>query len=315
MNVHWLRDVPSLQLSTALEEFESQFRYPLGPDRTFRISHGRDYSRFYRSMGDGISLVAEHHQEVLGVLGAALKRLTLPNGESKAALYLGDLKTAPLAHRGRVLQDLADAARSWLQARATIAYGVVMDGTRASPVQYTGRLGIPPFQKLASISILRFPAVQHDSSISNVRADSEEEGLACYSHLAAGRYFSLDGRPAIRSETEPLWLIETDQLACGRLEDTLRGKRLFADDGSEIRSAHLACFAMANPAAGAALIHRALELAASREFPALFVAVAEPDAAELCRHLQPLEPGIASATVYGAGLESGHPWNINTSEI
>jgi len=77
--------------------------------------------------------------------------------------------------------------------------------------------------------------------------------LACYLQLTGGCYASLDGNPAERSETSPLWLLEPDGSACGRLEDTRRAKRLIADDGVEMRSAHLSCFAYQDPRAGAVL--------------------------------------------------------------
>ena len=43
----------------ALARFEEQFTYPLGPGRTLRISHGDDYPRFFRAIGDAACFVAE----------------------------------------------------------------------------------------------------------------------------------------------------------------------------------------------------------------------------------------------------------------
>ena len=47
MNVHALADMPEPNLAYALARFEEQFRYPLGKDQSFRISHGEDYPRFF----------------------------------------------------------------------------------------------------------------------------------------------------------------------------------------------------------------------------------------------------------------------------
>jgi hypothetical protein len=114
---------------------------------------------------------------------------------------------------------------------------------------------------------------------------------------------------------EPLWLMEPGGRACGRLEDTRRAKRLIADDGVEMRSAHLSCFAYENPGAGVELVGVALGHAARRGLPALFVSVASPEAGDFCRLLEGRGAVLAPATVYGAGLEPGPAWNINTAEI
>ncbi len=76
MKIHRLEAPAPGALAAALETFERQFVYPLGPGRSFRISHGRDYARFFRAIGleRGVSFVAEEDTgEVLGTLGVALR--------------------------------------------------------------------------------------------------------------------------------------------------------------------------------------------------------------------------------------------------
>jgi hypothetical protein len=102
--------------------------------------------------------------------------------------------------------------------------------------------------------------------------------------------------------------------ACGRLEDTFRAKRLIADDGSEMRSAHLSSFACQDTRAGIELLHVAQRRTASLGLPALFVAIAAPDAPAFCEALEGRGVVVAPATVFGAGLPAGL-WNINTAEI
>jgi hypothetical protein len=51
MIVHQLCSAPSPSQAKALAEFEGQFNYPLGAGRSFRISHGEDYPRFFRAIG------------------------------------------------------------------------------------------------------------------------------------------------------------------------------------------------------------------------------------------------------------------------
>lgn len=315
MNVHTLAAPPLPELALALERFEEQFRYPLGPGRFFRIAHGEDYPRFFRAMGEGICFVAERRGRVLGVIGAALRRLTLPGGEERRVVYLGDLKIDPSVRGGRTLLQLAEAVRQWAAARAEAAFAVIMDGTPATPDHYTGRLGLPLFYELGKIMVLRLPTSQ-------ILPDPEERwmttavrGESCYLRLSAGRYACPGGNPAERSGTEPLWLLEPGGSACGRLEDTSRAKRLITDDGLEMRSAHLSCFAYRDPQAAVELLRVALRHTADRGLPALFVAIAAGEAGELCRQLEGIEVVLAPATIYGAGLQPGPIWNINTAEI
>src|SRR6516162_3463154 len=100
MNVHRLSTSPPPELARALDRFERQFIYPLGPGRSFRISHGEDYPRFFRAMGEAACFVAEREGRVVGVIGAALRRLRLPTGTELPAAYLGDLKIDPASRGG-----------------------------------------------------------------------------------------------------------------------------------------------------------------------------------------------------------------------
>jgi hypothetical protein len=315
MNVHPLTASTPPELALALGRFEEQFRYPLGPGRSFRIEHGEDYPRFFRAMGEGACFVAEAGGSILGVIGAALRRLALPGGDERPVLYLGDLKIAPQARASRALLRLAGAVRQWVGTRAEAAFAVVMDGTAATPIRYTGRLGLPRFSELGKVVVLRLTTLGTAVDPSDDWVTGDEQGDACYRRLSAGRYACPGGDPAERSETEPFWLMEPTGRACGRLEDTRRAKRLIADDGREMRSAHLSCFAYQDPDAGINLLRVALGHAAHRRLPALFVAIATPDAEDFCRPLAGSSAVLAPATVYGTGLQAGPLWNINTAEI
>jgi hypothetical protein len=315
MNLHELSGPPPAQLAQELAAFEESFTYPLGPGRTFRISHGDDYPRFFRSIGRAVCFVAEREGSVLGCLAVAACPLRLPDGSVREVAYLADLKVAPCARGGVVLLRLARAAHA-LMGPLGAAFSVVMEGTAVTPPDYTGRLGIPAFTPLARLAVLRVPVVAiGDTREGNSFPATDAEGQACYRRLSAGRYASPGGDPAERSETASVWLMLPDGSACGRLEDTRRAKRLLADDGSELRSAHLACFACRTPEAGAELVHAALPRAARAGFPAVFVAVPEAEADRLRERLGLRDVVVAPATVYGTGLESGPDWNVNTSEI
>lgn len=314
MIVHRLQSKPSSEVAHKLEEFEKQFTYPLGPSRSFRINHGEDYPRFYRAIGEAAIFVCERKGEILGVMGTAVRPLRQANGETISSLYIGDLKLSPSARGGIVLLRLALAAFEWAVARASVAYGVVMDGTSVTPEKYTGRLGIMPFRAVGKVMVLRFTCSPTGEETES-RESSAENGLACFEKLSVGTFTGLGGTPEERSETAALWLMCKDGAACGRLEDTRKAKRLIVDGGVEMKSLHLSCFASESLDAGVELLRSALALTARLGFPALFVSVGEDEAGQILSSMSDVETTVAPATIYGCLLPQGFAWNINTAEI
>jgi hypothetical protein len=310
MNIRTLEAPPDAALAAALERFERRFTYPLGESTSFRISHGDDYARFYRAMGDARVVVAERDSEVLGTLGGALKQL----GGDTNALYVGDLKVLPGFEAGIVLLRLATALIAWAKPRVSAAFGVVMDGTRKTPERYTGRFGIPAFSRLAKIMVLRL-ACEPGADPPRLGACSEADGRRIFQSLARGACAPLGGFAVQRSIIAPQWMLLESERACGMLEDTGKAKRLFEVGGGELRSAHLSYFAFADAVAGAQLLQQAAAQADALRFPALFCAVPAERAQPLLDALASARCTLAPATVYGAGLASDRAWHLNTSEI
>jgi hypothetical protein len=313
MTIHSLHDAPAPPLAAALAEFEAKFIYPLGPGRSFRISHGEDYPRFYRSMGDARCFVAERDGRVLGVVGVAIRRLTLPDGATRQAAYIGDVKTDSTVRGSSVYLRLSRAADAWVRPQVTAAFGVVMDGTPVPPGRYTGRAGIPEFTPVAAVKVWRVPT--ETNAPDQGRLVDDQQGRAIFASLCRGRVFSDGGAPAERSETSPVWIVDRDDLACGRLEDTRKAKRLIGSDGIEMHSAHLACFAWKTTEAASVVIQTARRHAALLGFPALFFAVSGKDTGLFETVGMPADAAIAGATIYGVGLPDSADWVINTSEI
>jgi hypothetical protein len=132
VKIYELSSPPSAALARALAEFEKPFTYPLGEGRFFRISHGDDYTLFFRAQGEGSCFIAEHEERIVGVLGTAIRRLLMPSGEECTAAYLGDLKIAPAARGGTILARLARAAERTLRPLVRGAYQRQTD-TRGGP--------------------------------------------------------------------------------------------------------------------------------------------------------------------------------------
>lgn len=314
MNIRALDTAPDANLALALERFECRFSYPLGEGTTFRISHGEDYTRFYRAMGESKVVIAERDGEVLGTLGGAVRRLRSPGRGTVNALYVGDLKVVPGLEAGLILVRLAAALMGWAAPRVSAAFGVVMDGTRKTPPRYTGRFGIPAFVELGKVMVLRLPC-EAGAAPSRRGLCSEAEGLDVFHALTHGDCAATGARAFERSAMDPQWIRLESGMACGMLEDTSKAKRLFEAGGRELRSAHLSHFAFAQPGDGARLLRRAAERAAELGYPALFCAVPAERARPLMEALASAACKLAPATVYGAGMARGLAWRVNTSEI
>jgi hypothetical protein len=314
MKVHQLSGPPSPELADALAQFEKPFTYPLGAGRFFRISHGADYTLFFRAQGRASCFIAENDGHVVGALGTAIRTLWLPNGNECNAAYFGDLKIAEDSRGGLALMRLARAAEVWLRPKVQAGFGVVMGGTSLTPSAYTGRAGIPDFKELGRLTILRISGRSDNKDGNEQLVTTQEAGLECYRRLSIGRYASPVNSAGERSEMTPVWLMTPDGSACGLLEDTRKAKRLISDDGSEMLSAHLSCFAYKDVVAASRLIGIALNYALCSGFPAVFVSVSETDAPALQAALNQFVVHPAPAAVYGTRLEPGC-WNINTAEI
>jgi len=306
---------PQPSLARALAEFERGFRYPLGPGRSFRIDHGDDYTRFFRAMGEAACFVAERDGRVVGAVSAALRPVWAPDGAQRRACYIGDLKLAVGGRGGVILLRLMESVAGWAGGRADVAYAVVMDGTAVIPTAYTGRLGLPRFEAVAQASILRIVARPPTRAADGVRVATLDEVASCFRELSRGRFAVPPGQPALRSRRTPVGLMRTDGGACAVLEDTLVAKRLWADDGAEIVSAHLTALAFRTPEAGAEVVAEALGRCAASGVEAVFAAVAPDDTARLLAMLGVEGTTVAPATVYAAGLEPGTEWNLSSAEV
>lgn len=295
---------------TGFAAFERGFSYPFGEGRRFRIDHGPEPMRFFSACGPAIRFTAEQGGSVVGTLTATVRRLRAPTGRERRAAYLGDLKVSEAARGGTALARLARAALAELSG-VDAAYAVVMDGTERTPDLYTGRAGLPALKPLARVVVLRVaggePGPWTAGDAARARCD--------WRRLSRGRYCACGGRASLRSRLKPTWLRLGCGAAVGRLEDTLRGKRLFWDDGTEMVNAHLGRFAYADPAAAAGLLRLAARHAAGAGFPALLAAVPERDSGAVRAGLAGLDVSAAPATVFGIGFEVGAEWNIDTAEV
>ena len=304
-------------LAAALKNFEAQFRYPLGRDRWFTISHGEDYTRFFRAIGEARCFIARRDAGVIGVISVSHCRMRRTDGAWVTAAYISDLKVSATGG-GRCLLRLLRNAADWARRTPTTAgFSVIMDGTARRPTAYTGRLGIPAYTELGKLMVLRMPSDLWDAD--NFCQDWSQASLervrARFGELTRGCFATDGGQPGLRSLMEAVGILLNDDAACGILEDTRRGKLLLQEDGREMVAAHLSAFGYRKAGDAVRLLRGAACVCRQQGMPALFVSVPMPHGESILKLLPQRGIVLAPATVYGAGFAAGQKWSINTAEI
>jgi len=309
INVIKFDSVPS-DLNEKMSEFEQSFRYPLGDSGTFSISHGDDYSRFFRAMGKSRIYLACYQGEIVGSL-AMVQRPLCQNGKTVNSLYIGDLKIK--RKNGRILYCLIKEAHDDnIELRDIPQYGVMMKGTEKRPSDYTGRMGLPKFKNMGEVAIIRIPVI-NEAGQKKYDQIGLPGAIALAEELRQTKYSFPMGRPKIRSLNVPQGFCLSDKTAVCILEDTLTAKRLFNDKGNEIVSGHLSSFQYGSAREGLELIKAIMPEAAENSYPALFFSVPLEDKEIFLNGIEGAH--CAPAFVYGRNMEKAKRWQLNTSEI
>ena len=200
-----------------------------------------------------------------------------------------------------------------------------MEGTSIVPARYTGRLGIEPFAKLAEVVILRIPAKKSSVPVRRDWKIDAATGWSLYRKLTQDSARCIGGKPDMRSLAPPQWLAAPNGKAVGLLEDTRQAKQLleaprpfscaWGGESLEMNVSHLSHYAWLEEEGGIALLQQALARSTKRGFDAMFTAAPSPAAEAIAARLGAEDLIQACAGVYGAGLDAGMIWNLNTSEI
>ncbi len=244
--------------------------------------------------------------------------LLLPEGGTRPAVYIADVKLLPAEQRKLTTARLLQKGIEWGRTKCDLWFTVTMDGTPQKPPDYTGRAGIPPFSEAGKLMVVRVPVNAgggaHPSDDRLVAP--REKGVALFKRLARGRYAVLGGSPEARSVSPPAWLAHPNGLACARFEDRRKVRRLIADDGSELRPAYLSCFAFQDPRAAVDLIAAGLARAGALGYRALRFCMPPADLAKVQSVLGPgVIQGSGGAVFATASAKRGALWNLNASEV
>jgi hypothetical protein len=189
-----------------------------------------------------------------------------------------------------------------------------MDGTPLTPEQYSGRLGIPLFQAVKKVCILRF-----NTDIFNIGKNEQDEKISHETGYELYRLLNSEGtllalsHSKIRSALEPLWF-HSEAKACGMLEDTRKAKKLFLSAGEELISAHLSYFSFSDALSAADVLRQAILYAREQAYPAVFVALSTSQVELLQEALKNFSYQNLSATLYATNTICEHI-SVNTADI
>lgn len=315
----WTETPPILR--ERLREFERQFDYPLNSNQRFRIEHSLEYERFFRAMGESVTVVTEKGGKILGVLSAVVRTLQLSKCESENWLYIGDVKIDELSRGRHVLKRLFMATQSWVGSKCSKGYSVVMDGTGVTPPAYTGRLGIPAFRAQQSIKLfalvtesLKQLSIEHavDTISDDPRLKNKDIETPPKPNFAP---HWLSANLKDRSNIKPVWLSNSRRRCFGLLEDTRHAKRLYDSQSQELLYAHLSNLQYNSIADIVPILVEAGKIAYTHGSTDLLVAVPARDSTRLQRFLDQTKYDVFSATVYSTEKTEGYELPINSSEI
>jgi hypothetical protein len=299
-----------------LAEFEALFTYPLQNQEYFRISHAPDYSAFFSSIGNPTqSILLLKEEKIIASLSAADCDIYTREGNTKA-IYFGDLKIDINFRNSRALWKLGSYIHAFYQKKLK-AFCVVMGGTNVVPSDYTGRLGFPLFKPSQSFAIIALDTKKvAQLAPTLLHTLNPTQGKQLFTQLAEKKIYIQNNRPNLRSLNQPQWLYTESKMACGRLEDTLIGKRLFHQNGHELLNAHLASFIYNELDDAINLLQQACLRAFQNGLPLLFSSVKLEDAPYFANVFGTALQVNTHATVFTAGVwPSEHDWIISTSEI
>jgi hypothetical protein len=300
--------LPSKQLAT----FEQHFKYPLTSELSFQISHGEDYTRFFRAMGSNTSLITQDQNGVITASISVIKRQIVLANQSIPGFYLADLKILPQSSHQTLYHLFKKGLKILPELPNSSLYSCVMHGSSRTPDQYSGRLGIPKIIKLGDISIFRIESMPYQQSDSNELISLNPKQLSRLKTFSTQKDCRLDSQGSIlRSEHAPRTFALNNYSASCLLEDTRKAKRLIDQNQQEIISGHISSLSYQSPAQAVKLIRATLNQ--TQSYPALFFAVPSQDTTAF----QKLLPAhsLSGASIYGCHLPKDLRWFINTSEI
>lgn len=141
--------------SDQLQEFEQNFRYPLGNDY-FAIDHGNDYFAFFRRIGQPHFFAVVVDQKIVALAGAVLRDLKfeiIP--DSKPVWYICDLKVLPKYQGQGLVQRLLFFAFKKYASISTHVYAVSMNSglEENKLLAFAKRM---PLLQLEPVATLRF---------------------------------------------------------------------------------------------------------------------------------------------------------------
>ncbi len=244
-------------LNQALLEFEKGFQYPLSKEVSFLISHGPDYLRFFKSLGEVVLAVSFYNEKVVGVCVGVKQKDVL----GRYCFYLCDLKVLSEYREMSVAYLVSKKLYQWCrQFGINDFFAFVMGGTSKVSAFFRGRLDFPPLLIKHEYRVLRLDTEKRIVTHGTIDQSADYQPLFKFNN---GKESSSNCMELIGPSFS------------GVLEDTLYGKKIMLNDGVELLSSHLSDIKFSQISDLVELLEEARVKSQKLKYPGLFVAIPE----------------------------------------
>ena len=308
------------EMWAALSAFDRRFVRTMRDGPPAYREHGRDYTAFYRSIGQSRCLAAcSPTGAVVGTICLSRTTMHAPGRMARHAVCASSLRIIPEERAGAALPLLLGRAVLWTIPRASALFGVIIDGSTVGPERITRRLGIPGVRTLGVVRSITFPTAGAEAAwITDAVDVPEAQVRSAYGKLMRGFVRFGLGDPVQRSRRAPRWIMLADGSACACLEDYLATKRyIAADGGAAIDMSHLSCLGFRDVRSCVRIVRAALAMAGAAGVPLLQIKVDASLADDLVRRIgiAPEYDCHARVCGYALGSVDGAPWSMHSTEI
>jgi len=280
---------------------------------------GRDYTLFWRAIGDGAAFAARDRAgRVVGVCAVARLRLRMPTGRERSAAYLAHLRVLPECRSGVTIPSLIARTVPSIMRSGFAGVGFSADAAGFNPGRVARNLGLPAFKSRGAARLITFDtSAPLTGPVSLIREAPEPRVRAAYADFTKGYISSRGGTPALRSTITPRWLMAEDGSACGCLEDYHKARRWRMGDSGEIVQSHISFFGWQDFDAAARFVRACIVLARDMGVPRVRISADDRLADAMVAAIGITPQSVFRWNIYGAGLGPlpDAPWSVHPTEF
>jgi len=309
----------SESLAREIEAFERRIATAYVGGVPTVCDQGRDYTLFWRAIGDGVAFTARDRAgRVVGVCAVARLRLRTPTGRIRSSAYLAHLRVLPECRSGFTIPSLIARTIPSIMARGFAGIGFSADAAGFDPARVARNLGLPAFLSRGAARLITFdtgaPII---GPLASIREEPEPCIRAAYAEFTKGFISSRGGTPAMRSTITPLWLIAEDGSACGCIEDYHKARRWRVGETEQIVQSHISFFGWRDLDSAARFVRACICRVREMGVPRLRICTDDAMADDVVEAIGIAPQSVFRWNIFAAGLGRlpDAPWSLHPTEF